>query len=101
MWRVQEVQGQIFDGMSMKGEVNKYVCGSNCTVVNIVIQGYCTVPPWVTFTFTFTFSHLADAFVQSDVQGRELVDANWKAVLSTEHISHLTQNPMFYRDLNS
>ena len=22
-------------------------------------------------TFTFTFSHLADAFVQSDVQGRE------------------------------
>ena len=24
-----------------------------------------------TFTFTFTFSHLADAFVQSDVQGRE------------------------------
>src|SRR4029434_2591076 len=23
------------------------------------------------FTFTFTFSHLADAFVQSDVQGRE------------------------------
>ena len=31
-------------------------------------------------TFTFTFSHLADAFVQSDVQGRELVDANWKAV---------------------
>ena len=25
----------------------------------------------VSFTFTFTFSHLADAFVQSDVQGRE------------------------------
>ena len=24
-----------------------------------------------TFTFTFTFSNLADAFVQSDVQGRE------------------------------
>src|SRR4029434_1537725 len=24
-----------------------------------------------TFTFTFTFSHLADAFVQSDVQGRD------------------------------
>ena len=23
------------------------------------------------FTFRFTFSHLADAFVQSDVQGRE------------------------------
>ena len=23
-----------------------------------------------TITFTFTFSHLADAFVQSDVQGR-------------------------------
>ena len=26
-----------------------------------------------TFTFTFTFSHLADAFVQSDVQGRVMV----------------------------
>ena len=26
---------------------------------------------WCHFTFTFTFSHLADAFVQSDVQGRE------------------------------
>ena len=25
----------------------------------------------VTFTFTFTFSHLAHAFIQSDVQGRE------------------------------
>ena len=25
----------------------------------------------VSYTFTFTFSHLADAFVQSDVQGRE------------------------------
>ena len=24
-----------------------------------------------TFTFTFKFSHLADAFVQSDIQGRE------------------------------
>src|SRR4029434_7916279 len=49
----------------------------------------------------FTFSHLADAFVQSDVQGRELVEANWKAVLSTEHISHLTQTPRSYRDLIS
>src|SRR4029434_3557667 len=52
-------------------------------------------------SFTLTFCHLADAFVQSDVQGRELVDANWKAVLRTEHISHLTQNPRSYRDLNS
>src|SRR4029434_7565657 len=54
-----------------------------------------------TFTFTFTLSHLADAIVQTNEQGRELVDANWKAVLSTEHISHLIQNPRFYRDLNS
>src|SRR4029434_2876876 len=43
-----------------------------------------------------TFSHLADAIVQTNEQGRELVDANWKAVLSTEHISHLIQNPRFY-----
>src|SRR4029434_2302677 len=32
-----------------------------------------TIPTFTQFTltFTFTFSHLADAFVQSDVQGRE------------------------------
>src|SRR4029434_6153523 len=29
------------------------------------------LPRMCIFTFTFTFSHLADAFVQSDVQGRE------------------------------
>src|SRR4029434_9963712 len=36
----------------------------------------CITQWWLTmnsplFTFTFTFSHLADVFVQSDVQGRE------------------------------
>ncbi len=28
-----------------------------------------------TFTFTFTFNHLADAFIQSDVQMRRTVEA--------------------------
>ena len=37
-WRVQEVQGQIFDGMSMKGEINQYDFGSNCTVVIISLS---------------------------------------------------------------
>ena len=49
---------------------------------------------------------LGELGIQELLEGREvvwniLVDANWKAVLSTEHISHLTQNPRFYRDLNS
>ncbi len=28
-----------------------------------------------TFTFTFTFNHLADAFIQSDVQMRRTIEA--------------------------
>ncbi len=30
---------------------------------------------WRTFTFTFTFNHLADAFIQSDVQMRRTIEA--------------------------
>src|SRR4029434_3886153 len=30
-----------------ENKINKYDCGSNCTVVIILIQGYCTVPQWV------------------------------------------------------
>ncbi len=29
----------------------------------------------LTFTFTFTFNHLADAFIQSDVQMRRTIEA--------------------------
>src|SRR4029434_6291559 len=106
----------------MKSTAGVYVCVCVCVCVCVypLQPGQQTIPPshhkhtltymcalslpvynTHTHTFTFTFSHLADAFVQSDVQWRELVDANWKAVLSTEHISHLTQNPRSYRDLNS
>ncbi len=28
---------------------------------------------WITFTFTFTFIHLADAFIQSDLQLRNII----------------------------
>ncbi len=29
----------------------------------------------MTFTFTFTFNHLADAFIQSDIQMRRTIEA--------------------------
>ena len=44
----------------------------DCRTINIVKDaGLTEVIRIASFTFTFTFSHLADAFVQSDVQGRE------------------------------
>src|SRR4029434_7503551 len=74
------------------------------TLKNTMLSKHCPLLFFPVRTYgsnSVTFSHLADAFVQSNEQGKELVDANWKAVLSTEHISHLTQNPRSYRDLNS
>ena len=39
--------------------------------------------------------------VERKVVWNILVEANWKAVLSTEHILHLIQTPRSYRVLNS
>ena len=38
----------------------------------VSFQVYDYNPVTIYITFTFTFSHLADAFIQSDVQGREI-----------------------------
>ncbi len=35
----------------------------------------CQSANFITFTFTFTFNHLADTFIQSDVQMRRTIEA--------------------------
>ncbi len=57
-----------------------------------------------TFTFTFTFSHLADAFIQSDLQlGNTQSDSSWRGnqteeVLVTPSLSHCSNKYKLARE---
>ena len=71
-WLIREVcrsQGRLYNSMLCSQTQESFWDAKRTYSRNIVPVSLADDDIYI--TFTFTFSHLADAFVQSDVQGRE------------------------------
>ncbi len=84
-----------------------FSCGLSVLVSCMCVPGSCSFSCLLCVdyvTFTFTFSHLADAFIQSDLQlGNTYSDSSWRGnqteeVLVTPSLSHCSNKYKLARE---